>query len=33
MVALNGNTVHFVIWMAALTSTRVIGCGVRGRSG
>ena len=27
------NTVHFVIWMAALKSIRVIGCGVRGRKG
>ncbi len=27
------NTVHFVIRMAALKSMRVVGCGVRGRSG
>lgn len=27
------NTVHFAIRMAALKSTHVVGCGVRGRSG
>src|SRR3954454_14383555 len=27
------NTVHFTIWIAAVTSIRVVGCGVRGRSG
>ena len=27
------NTVHFAIWMAAMKSMRVVGCGVRGRSG
>ena len=27
------NTVHFVIRIAALKSTRVVGCGARGRSG
>ena len=27
------NTVHFAIWMAALKSIRMIGCGVRGRKG
>jgi hypothetical protein len=27
------NAVHFAIWMAAVKSMRVVGCGVRGRSG
>src|SRR3954471_12894055 len=27
------DTVHFMIWMAVVKSTRVIGCGARGRSG
>jgi len=27
------NAVHFAIRMAALKSTRVVGCGVRGRNG
>src|SRR3954467_13190070 len=29
--ALSPNTVHFTIWIAAVTSIRVVGCGVRGR--
>jgi hypothetical protein len=32
-MAANPNTVHFAIWMAAVKSMRVVGCGVRGRSG
>jgi len=30
---LSPNTVHFAIRMAAATSMRVVGCGVRGRNG
>ncbi len=33
LLAAKGNTVHFAIWMAALKSMRVVGCGVRGRNG
>src|SRR4051812_36195857 len=29
----NPNAVHFAIWMAAVKSMRVVGCGMRGRSG
>jgi len=32
-VRVKANTVHFAIRMAALKSMRVVGCGVRGRSG
>ena len=30
---LSPNAVHFAIWMAAVKSMRVVGSGVRGRSG
>jgi len=33
MISANCNTVHFVIRIAADTSIRVVGCGVRGRNG
>ncbi len=33
ILAVSPNTVHFAIRMAALKSTRVVGCGVRGRNG
>jgi hypothetical protein len=32
-VGIRTNTVHFTILMAAVKSTRVVGCEVRGRSG
>jgi hypothetical protein len=33
MLSPRHNTVHFMIWIAVVTLTRVVGCGARGRSG
>src|SRR3954452_24210134 len=33
IMAASPNAVHFAIWMAAVKSMRVVGCGMRGRSG
>jgi transposase len=33
MLLTSPNTVHFMIWMAVVNSTGVVGCGARGRSG